>query len=196
MDPFISIVDLQNYMERTVEPNKAAIALDSACDTVTVAVGQKLEYVADDVVVLDSNGDEYLLLPELPVYEVTSVVGPGAIALVEGTDFELDLEQGAIQTIYQGYKFLKGRKIYTVTYTHGYVSDAAAPGLHPDVIEWPSAVRIVALQLASRIYDQYIVKQETVGGASYIYSADESIILTSKEKSILERAIGVGRRRM
>lgn len=193
--PFISNDDLTDYLGMTLIVDKANIALDAACDSVKKIVGQSLDFVADDVAVLDSEGGEVLLLPELPAYSITSLVGPGGIALTEGTHFHFDIEMGAIQTSKQGSVFLKGRKNYTVTYSHGYVSDPDVVGLPPNVLTWPSALRIVALQLAARIYDQGIVSSESVGGVSMSYAAPEAIVLTDRERSLLERVVGVGRRR-
>lgn len=151
--------------------------------------------MAGDVVALDSEGTDTLLLPEMPVYSVASVVGPGSYALVLGTDYVLDKESGTLRTKTLTSRFLKGRQIYTVTYTHGYVSDDSVPGLPSDVIEWPSALRMVTLQLASRIYDQGIVSSESVGGVSMSYATAEAPVLTDRERSLLEKSVGVGRRR-
>lgn len=191
--PFISTTDLGNYLGHAIEPDKGAIAVDSACDMCRRLADQFLYYIEDDVVELDSEGTDVLLLPEMPVYEVSSVIGPGEIALVVGTDYEFDKESGAITTVRRDYKFLKGRKIYTAIYTHGYTDDAT--GKHADVELWPSALRMLALHLASRIYTQQLVKAETIGGYSATYSTDESIVLTDRERSLLEKVVGVGRRR-
>lgn len=193
--PFISNADLENYLGLTTDVDKAAIAADTACDVIRKTLDQNMDFVADDEVVLDSEGLDFLLLPEMPVYSVTSLTGPGGSELTQGTTFVLDKESGSLRTKNFGSKFLKGRQIYTAVYTHGYVSDAAAPGLPADVVEWPSSMRMVALQLASRIYDQGIVSSESVGGVSMSYAAPESIVLTDRERSMLERAVGVGRRR-
>lgn len=193
--PFVSIVDLEEYLGYTVDTDKAKIALDSACEILRTVCSQDLDFVADDVVILDSDGSDTLLLPELPVYEVASVVGPGSITLVEGTDYVVYPEDGLIRTKSHYSTFQRSRGDYTVTYTHGYVSDSTVPGLPANVIEWPSSVRIVALQLATRIYDQGIVSSESVGGVSMSYAAPESIVLTDRERSLVEKATGVGRRR-
>lgn len=193
--PFISNTDLENYLGLTTDVDKAAIAADSACDIIRKTLDQALDFVADDEVLLDSEGLDYLLLPELPVYSVSSLTGPGGSELVQGTAFVLDRESGSLRTKNLTSRFLKGRQIYTAVYTHGYVSDADAPGLPADAIEWPSSLRMVALQLASRIYDQGIVSSESVGGVSMSYAAAESMVLTDRERSLLERAVGVGRRR-
>lgn len=193
--PFISKTDLDNYLGYTTDVDKSGIAIDAACDITRKVSGQSLDFVANDVVVLDSEGQESLLLPEMPVYSVASVVDQNNRTLVEGTDYEFDSEAGYLQTKRRGSKFAIGRKVYTVTYTHGYVSDAGVVGLPADVIEWPSALRMVALQLATRIYDQGIVSSESVGGVSMSYAAPEALVLSDRERSLLEAVVGVGRRR-
>lgn len=205
--PFISRTDLENYLEYEVNPDKAAIALDSACSQIRSISDQKLEYVENDVVALNGSGSDTLLLPEIPVYSVGSVVyhpGRGAadVTLVEGTDWVLDKVDGSISTAYLGspqytwyQTFFRGRQNYTVTYTHGYVSDASVSGLPPDVQEWPSDLRLVALQLATRIYEQGIVASESVGSVSASYAVVEGILVSAGERDILERVVGIGRRR-
>lgn len=194
-DSFITRGELQIMLGYDLEDDKADIAVHAACDAIRQTVGQSLNFVEDDVAVLDSDGMDTLLLPELPVYSVTSLVGPGGSALTEGTNFVLDTEAGLLQTKSLTSKFLKGRQIYTVTYSHGYVQDSSAAGLPSGVLEWPYSLKLLALQLASRIYDQGIVSSESVGGVSMSYAAPEAIVLTDRERSLLEKAVGVGRRR-
>lgn len=191
--PFIGKADLDNYLGRTTDLEKAKIALDSACDSIRKAAEQELDYVEGDTAVLDNvEGRDTLLLPETPVYEVTQLVGPAG-ALNLGSQYLLDKEIGAVKTKLVGRNFLKGRQLYTVTYTHGYASDPA--GKHADTQVWPSSLRMVALQLASRIYDQGIVSSESVGGISSNYATPESIILTKMELNHIEKTVGLGRSR-
>lgn len=196
---FISSDDLANYIGRTVETDKAGIALDSACDILRKEAGQNYDYVEDDTALVWANGlSGALLLPEMPVYSVSSVTKVGLSGgsdtdLVVDDNYIFDEEMGAVFALDPANPFSKGR--YSLTYTHGYVVDSGAPGLPANVQEYPSSLRMLALQLASRIYDQGLVLQETVGSYVAIYSAREAIVLTEREKSQLERAVGVGRRR-
>lgn len=179
-DPFLSAADLTAYRKGPVEDDLAAIALDSACQIVRDHVSQAVDAVVDDTVVLDSEGTDTLLLPELPVTAVTSVAGPLAAPLNEGTDYFVDLEAGALRTR-RGLHFLPGRALYTVVYSHGWTTV-------------PSSVRVVALNLAARIYDQQLVRQESVGGYQAVYAAEEAITLTRGERAILAKH-DPGRRR-
>lgn len=193
-EPFISHTDLEEYLERALDHDKAVIAVDSACQSLRDTINQALDFVQDDEVALDSEGTETILLPERPVIEVTSVVGPGALALTEGTDFVVDKKLGAIRTKTRGYRFLRGRQVYTVTYSHGY-TNAVTGGMPADTPLWPSSLRVLALTLATRIYDQMHVRQESVGGSQTIYAAPESLGLSDRERNLLESIVGIGRRR-
>lgn len=203
--PFISSTDLENYLGYTVDPDKALIALDASCDNIRKTVEQDLDFVADDEVTLDGTGQDYLLLPEMPIYSVSSVIQhhpfSSDIALAEGTDWVLDKEDGTLKSAFLSVytsprsQFTLGRQNYTVTYSHGYVTDSSVPGLPADVQEWPSSLRLVALQLATRIYEQGIVASETVGSVSASYSVVEGILVSAGERDILEKVVGIGRRR-
>lgn len=181
--PFISSTDLADYRKQVVDDDLAAIAVDSACQIVRDALGQAVDLVTDDEVDLDSPGTEALLLPELPVIAVSEVTLNGTgTPLVVGTDVLVDQEAGALVMKARGVRFLKGRQLYHVKYTHG--SDTVPP-----------SVRVVALNLAARLYDQQLVKQESVGGYQAVYAASDPVGLTDKEMDVLQRAAGVGRRR-
>lgn len=192
MEPFISTDDLETYVERTLDHDKAVIAVDSACQTIREAVEQDLNFVQDDEVTLDGTGTDTLFLPELPAIEITSLEGPGG-ELVEGTDFVVDLRLGAIRTKGRGRRFLTGYGIYTVIYSHGF-TDEVESGM-PDAPLWPSSVRLVALQIANRIYDQGIVKIESVGGSQTLYAQTDPTYLSAQEMKMIEKAIGIGSRR-
>lgn len=179
--PFISLDDLTAYLGYDPEQERATIALDTACQVVRDHVGQAVDRVADDVVELDSEGTDTILLPELPVVSVASVVGPGGVELSADMDYRLDPEMGALVTRGRWRRFLRGRGIYTVTYTHGW-----------DTV--PSSVRGVALELAARVYDQQLVKQETAGAYGVTYAADAALMLTDGERAILAKH-SPGRRR-
>lgn len=192
---FISTAELADYLRYTLDSDMATLAVESACDVLRQIAEQDFDYVEDDEVVLDSDGGNSLLLPEMPVWSVTSVVGPGA-TLVEGTNFVLDKEAGCLRTKTWGSNFLKGRQIYTVTYTRGYVESADVPDPNPlGIKDYPRTLKLLALHLAARIYDQGIVSSESVGGASMSYAVAESISLSDRERDMLEKVVGVGRRR-
>lgn len=171
--PFVSAADLEDYRKTAVDPDLAAIALDSACQLVRDQLGQVVDAVVDETVFLDSPGTDTLLLPQLPVTAVASLKLAGVV-LVAGTDYLVDKELGVLRTKQLGYRFLPGRQIYEVKYSHGWTTV-------------PASVRIIALTVAARIYDQGIVRQESVGGYQAVYSVAESATLTDKEINVLAK---------
>lgn len=183
-DPFLTADDLTAYLKLPValDPDDLGvrIALDAACSTIRETVDQLLDYVQDETILVDSNGTDTILLPELPVREVTDVSVAG-VTLTEGTDYFVDFKQGALVTKGRGRRWLPGRGVVEVTYSHGWDSI-------------PNAARIIALTLAARIYDQGLVRQESVGGVQVIYAASESLGLSEREKSLLVKTLGIGRR--
>lgn len=190
--PFISQIDLETYLGAALDDDRSAIAVDSACQILRDAAGQQIDFVADDVVLLDSDGGDTLLLPELPVVSISSVTGPGGFALVDGIDYVFDKETSALVTKARGARFLRGRQVYAVTYSHGFVTVADTPA---GAVAYPSSLRALALTLAARIYDQQLASSESVGGSSITYSVPEALSLSPQEQEILRKVIGVGRRR-
>lgn len=194
-DPFIDIDDLAAYRKRSMDQADALglMAIAAACDEIRRVAEQSLDYAEEEDVALDSLGTDTILLPELPVHDVTLFVGPGGIELEEGVDYVLDREMGALCTKRFGRRWLPGRQAYTVDYSHGYL-DASESGLE-DVPLFPPALKALAVTVASRFYDQQGVSQESVGGYQAIYGSPEALTLTARERSLLEKILGPGRRR-
>lgn len=190
---FITAEDIATYMQRELDEDKASLIAEMACDELRFASGQDLDYVEDDVVRLSGNGTYELLLPQLPVWSVSEVLGVDGVALTPDDDYYVDLEMGTICTPSYATVFSRGKGNYTVTYTHGW-GEFEEESL-PDVQVYPKALKMLALQLAYRMYDQGLVQQETVGSYVAIYSAREANTITDREKSLLERIVGVGRTR-
>lgn len=182
-DAFITAQELEDYLGYTLDSTRATVAVDSACEVLRAEAEQTFNLVADETVYLDSDGTDFLILPEAPVTEVASVTirGSGTV-LVENTHYIVDLPAAMIYTKSEAQTFLKGRQAYEVVYSHGY-----------DTGEFPKSLTLLALHLAARIYDQGIVSSESVGGVSMSYAAPESIVLTDRERSLLTKAVGVGR---
>lgn len=190
-EPFISAEDLAAYRKQEVDEALATIATDSASQIVREEAGGPYYDWApqeDHEILLDGNGTDTLLLPQLPVLEVSEVVqtysgSASPYTMVPDVDYVVDLELGCIRTK-SGYGcntvFQPGRQNYAVTYSHGYETV-------------PSSVRLVALQLAARIYDQQLVKQESVGGYQAVYVAAD-FGLTPHERDIVAKH-AAGRRR-
>lgn len=167
--PFISRVDLGDYLGRDLTDDARALqAIDSACDMIRSATGQRIDRVENETILLDGNGTDTILLPELPVVSVSSVL----VADQPYTWWVLTSE-GVLRTK-NGRWWLPGRGIVAVTYTHGYD-------------EVPADLRMLALTLAARIYEQQLVKQESVGGYTATYSAEESLGFSKRERDIIAK---------
>jgi hypothetical protein len=183
-DPFVSVVDLSNYIGRDVTTDEGAlIAVDAACNLVRTLTGQKFNNVIGDQIVLDGTGTDCLLLPEIPVTAAGTVTVGGA-ALVQNVDYVLADNRKLIRTAGTSFSttiygdltvWPMGRQNVQVTYDHGYAGGTI-----------PSDVRMVALQVASRIALQGIVASETIAGQSLSYTSP-ALDLTPGERLILQR---------
>lgn len=163
--PFISSDDLANYLhlddETELLSGLALIALDAACSAVRTYCDQNLEATTETDAWLDGNGGTTLLLPAFPVSAASSCsvysdrTDTAPEVLVLNTDYVLNSETGALYRI-DGGVFTSGRQNVKVTYTYGETTV-------------PADARLVALQVAARIYEVGIVKTESVGGVSATY---------------------------
>lgn len=135
MDPFITVADLGARLKRDLTADaSAAECVAAACDICRTVSEQDFSLVEDDVLTLDGTGTDVLLLPQLPVTEVSSVeVDDEAVTDFTVTDSGLLVHTESVWT--------KGRQNVVVTYSHGYATNE-------DV---PSDVRIVALAVAARL---------------------------------------------
>lgn len=174
-DPFISSSDLSEYLERDLDEDKALIAVDSACDIVRGYMEIPVNVQEDEEITIDGSGTDALVLPSRPVVEVSSVALEGD-ALVADEDYKVDLEKGMIYLLGSCRGWRRGRLNYEVTYSHGW---------EPDDI--PRRIRMVALNVAARIYDQGIVQQESVGGYQVVYGTGDAVGLSANEMRILDK---------
>jgi hypothetical protein len=181
--PFISTQDLSDYIGRDVTAdNGAVIAIDAACQIVRGIAGQTFTELTETIS-LDGTGTDCLLLPELPVNAAGTVTESGE-PLVQGVDYVLANQRKLIRTagtswnvnvIGDAAHWPQGRQNIVVTYDHGYAGGTV-----------PSDVRMVALQVASRIAIQGIAQQETVATEAITYSSP-AMDLTPGERLILSK---------
>lgn len=200
MEPFITTADLGAYLRRDVTGDlMAELAVGSACETLRDMIGQDLDGKVDDVVTLDGSGTDALLLPQLPVAEVAAVylLTAGDPILVPAANYYLG-DDGVLY-MRRGLRWLPGRGLYQVIYSHGWNTQAESGGSGSglnvsDLPALPRTLRILATTWAARIYDQGLVSQESVGGYQVIYSAESSLSLTKGELALVAK-YRPGRRR-
>jgi hypothetical protein len=167
--PFISEDDLGTYLGYELVEDKATLCVEGACDLVRNRTGQAFDEVKEETITLDGSGTDAVVLPQLPVTEVIAVTDDET----ELEDFRLT-QAGILQRTDAGV-WTRGRGKVEVTYSYGYTAETV-----------PREVRVLALTLAARLYQQGIVASETVGATSVTYSTD-SLTLTAGEKAILKR---------
>lgn len=177
--PFISRKDLGDFLREDVTSDDFALAcVDAACDACRTIAEQAFNLEEDDYVVLDGSGTDALLLPELPVGEVSQVLkyDPSAVSWdeVDETTYSLT-DQGCLVLLGKGAKWAKGRQNFGITYSHGYAAE-----------DLPRDVRMVALSLAARTYKQGVAEYESLGQYSVRYAAAGNT-LTAGEKIILRK---------
>lgn len=162
--PFISSEDLAAYVkadELGLEPNLALIALDAACSAVRGYIDQNAESTTVTDGWLDGTGTCRMLLPQFPIVSISALsvyvdrADTNPEILVENTDYVLNYESGILDRI-DGGVFYSGEQNIKLSYVYGYSTV-------------PADVRLVALQVAARIYETGIVKNESVAGVSATY---------------------------
>lgn len=171
--PFLILADLGAYLRRDLadDDQLAIIACDSASHQLREAAGLVLYPPVTETILVDSAGTDILLLPELPVTDVL-LVSASDVPLDADTDYFVSTDLGAL--VKRHGRWIAGRGVYEVTYTHGWE-------------EVPNALRVIALTLAARIYDQGLVQQETVGGSSVTYAAGESLGFSKRELDVIAK---------
>jgi hypothetical protein len=189
LDPFVSTTDLSNQLGRDVTTDPGALfAVEAACDVCRDVADQDFT-AGTDTISLDGSGSDVLILSQRPV------TGAGTI-LVDGmpeTAFQFTaaglLLRGSAGAGFGGFAgfgwfgglgswrpvWPRGRQNVTITYDHGYQTD-----------EIPLALRLVALQIASRVVVQGPAMAETIGAVNVRYAVSAGD-LDKNELRILQR---------
>lgn len=166
----------------------AELNLRIASGEVRAATSQLFDLVEDDVVILDGTGTGTLLLPELPVVDVSEVLeaqGTSAEVALAGPDEDLIdyewSEDGIVRRLRRApllefgpsaptLLFSTRYRWYKVTYSHGYAFV-------------PDEVAGVVIRVAARAYNNPEgLRQETIGRYSYTIAGENAGIgLTSAD---------------
>lgn len=171
---------------------QADLMLELASDEVRGYLAQHIAPpVDDDVVELSGSGSPRLLLPELPVLDVSAVVetrGTTDTTLVVDTDYRLELGADSRVGILHrkgSYRRWTTNKV-TVTYSHGYELEEGSGG----GILLPGFIKSRVLAVAARgIVNPAQVRQESLGRASATHGGDHpGLTLSTGDKVALDRA--------
>lgn len=167
---FCTVHDVERLLQVAIPADKIA-AVAEAIQEATVAIQnycqQRIELVTDETITLDCSGGLWLLLPELPVVDVTSVV-EDSVALVAGADEDYQLGQhGVLHRV--GAYWTEGVQIIEVVYSHGYA-----------VI--PEDVVAVCTRAAARRYQAGLRSAEAAGvpGVAATSLGDYSVTFTTE----------------
>jgi len=139
--PFISAQDLQEYLKYPTDALDEAltvIALDAACDIIRDECNITFNHTEDVEIDVRSSSD-ILLLDEYPVTEI-EVTENGTVIAVDD-DFELDSDRGILHRKPTGTRWSRATdEPIHIKYSFGYETI-------------PASVRIVALEVAAKIYE-------------------------------------------
>jgi hypothetical protein len=126
------------------------------------------DVVTDEVVRLNGSGIPILLLPSFPVQGVTSVVeNPDSLSggtphdLITPTNYIDWSDDGVIERV-DGAMFLRRRRWYEVTYSHGYAGV-------------PDSVKLLVLKVSARaVVNPEQLATEAIGTYTVGYAPDET----------------------
>lgn len=188
MSAFASPEELASFLQRDLDTATAELLLDMASDAIREDVGQHVELVEDDIVTLDPPAGRSLLLPELPVVDVTSLKISG-LALVADSDYRwtpagIIRRYGTALTIgditINGWTWGDLAGSIEVTYSHGYPANSRQL----------KTCRTVCIQAAARAYvNPGQVASAEIGGTSKTFfagTASGRLELTDYERHLLD----------
>lgn len=174
---FCTVADLELLLQIEISAAKwtaAERAIDEATAAIRNFCRQTLTYVADDEITLDCPGGTRLVLPELPVIEVSEVVEDGTTLDVDD-DYKLG-QHGILHRI--GATWAKGVQIIEVTYSHGYYLDE-------DYVDdtLPQEIIDVCTRAAARAYQAGLRAEEVEGvpGVQATSLGDYSVTFGSEQ---------------
>ena len=197
MNPFVSAEDLAAYTDQTIDDEdlKTILSLDAACEAIRTYTNQDLNLLRHDTVNLHGSYRRDLLLPQLPVIEVHEVSvtdANGDTETLTGDDWHLG-EAGILYRTTTPYYWLAGISNIEVEYSHGWgiTEDELEESDEPTADRMPSDLRIVALRVASALYDADPagLVQETLGDHSRTFSTASGQMIDATSTMILDRYV-------
>lgn len=184
---------------------QAILALEGASGIVRAYCNRDFTYVEDDEVTIFPRGTAGLLLPEIPVYEVSAVTlisTDGTETDLETTDWFVDGASGILYRVSTtgtypwdwGWHWYVPTARVRITYTHGYV----LPGEEEidDVQDLPSELALVVMSIGSRnlvttAQGGQAVRSKQVGSYQVTYGDQSTTVdeqgVTALERQVLEK---------
>lgn len=186
MEPLASLEELEEFVGEEfgpIDPGEGRLKLELASGEVRAYCGQEFTPQTDDEVVLDGTGTRVLMLPELPVLDVSlveegiggarsSLPGPGD----RGAVWEWSSD-GILRMVHARDVWARRFRFYRVLYSHGFEPI-------------PDALKAIVLKVSARSLDDPAgqFRSETLGRYSYtLAGAEAGVGLTRADERTLER---------
>jgi hypothetical protein len=150
-----------------LDAGNAAPVIAGVSAAVRRYTGRAWEKVDDEVVRLEGNGSSSLLLPKLPVRDVSSIVedpdGRFGTPVTLSLDVQVEWDEtGRVRRV-DGGIFLRRLRFYEVTYSHGLETGETVPG----------DVKLVVLRVCARgAVNPEGLAQESVTGYTAVFGQD------------------------
>jgi hypothetical protein len=178
---FATVEDLATHLQKDLSAAETATAqqaLDIAHSEIRAIVGQYIERVTSETVLLDPPWCDPLVLPEAPVISITSLK-VGTTTLSYPNHYRWNRE-GFVWRRYGSWG--QEPKSIELVYTHGITSADR---------EW-SALKSICLDYAARMFANPTgVQQESIGSYSITWARNsEQLSLEQEETDILRRMFG------
>lgn len=177
--PLATVQQLASFMQLPLASDDptATLMLQIASDMVRDYLKQQLDAVQNDVVVLDPINAAYVVLPELPVADVTlleildTTQDPAVWTTVDPSQYTVSLNLGIIAGLPGcGVFWPPTPGSWRVTYSHGYGTGDTPPAGFPVLSN--SLVGVV-LGVAARAYSSPAsIEQERIGGYQVKYAVE------------------------
>ena len=149
----------------------AQVAIEAACGAIRTTTEQELDLVEDDTAsFLCGEGRRELILPQMPVLSIEAV----RLDQEPITDWILTGAGILRRTSTNGTVPVWIAGVVEVDYSHGFDP-------------MPAELRLLALTLAGRAYQQGTARQESTGSSSITYSVAASLDLTTGERALLAK---------
>lgn len=183
MTAFADPSDLIAYLGGSITLDRAAVLLDHASNIIRGVARQQIDYVEDDLIILDPMRD-VVLLPELPVIDVSHVDVLLTVGIDTGwteyTDRFVWSRTGTIRAVLSP-RWPRTPGSVRVTYSHGYETI-------------PADLASVAVSLAARLATNPVhLQSQQVGGVQTRYAPTSGAsVLDDVEQAIVDRYSVVG----